>query len=210
MDTNKPDCESKSCCQPTAGKKPQGFWQGLLYGLLPHTFCILFIVFSIVGSVAGATLASRFLLIPYFFQFLILLSFIFALISAFFYLKRSGRLDWLGIKKSWKYLLILFGSTLAVNLVLFYGIFPAVANFDNGQALSGDQTLVLTVALPCSGHAPLVTQDLLTQPGINSVKYRLANNSFVISYDPLSVTVEQILRREIFKEFKAEIVKPAE
>lgn len=204
MSNDKPDV--KPCCGPKPSQKPQGFWQGVLFGLLPHTFCILFIVFSIVGSIAGAAIASRFLLIPYFFQFLIALSFIFALISATLYLKRSCRLNWPGIKKSWKYLTIMFGSTLAVNLILFFGIFPAVANMNAGQAAVSDAAVTLSVALPCSGHAPLITQDLLAQSGVTSVKFQLENR-FIVSYDPQKVTVEQIMERPIFKEFKAKVIK---
>ena len=206
MDKEKDNKELKSCCQPVSGKKPQGLWQGLLYGIVPHIFCILFIIFSIVGSTIGATFAGKFLRVPYFFQFLVLLSLAFAFISAFFYLKRLSLLNWSGIKQSWKYLSILFGLTVIINLVLFFGIFPAVANIGSGQALVSDQTLVLNVALPCPGHASIVTQDLLSQSGISAVKYQLNNNSFVVSYNPELVTASQIIGRDIFQEFRAKII----
>ena len=90
--------------------------------------------------------------------------------------------------------------------VLFFAIFPAVANFNNGEAIAGDKILVLSVALPCPGHAPLVTQDLLSQPGVSSATYELNNNDFIVSYDAQRVSAEQILARKIFTEFKAKII----
>lgn len=196
--------EQKPCCQPTSAKKPQGFWSGLAYGLIPHTFCILFIIFSIIGSVAGAAFAAKFLVIPYFFQFLIGLSLVSAILSAFFYLRRSDRLNFSGIKQSWKYLTALFSSTVAINLLLFFAVFPAVANIGGGTAEARDGVITLQVDLPCSGHAPLVSQDLLKQTGVKTVNFELPDK-FVISYDKEAITADQILQEKIFQSFKAKI-----
>ena len=95
--------EPKSCCQPTK-KQPKGFWSGLIYGLIPHTGCIAFIIFTILGVTTATALFKPLLLSPYFFYILIALSFIFATISALIYLKKCALLSLRGIKTKWKYL----------------------------------------------------------------------------------------------------------
>lgn len=195
----------ESCCGPKPKKAPQGWWQGIIYGLLPHTFCILFVVFSIVGSTVGATFAGRFMMIPYFFQFLIGLSLAFATLSAIVYLWRLDRLNLPGVKASWKYLSILFITTLAVNGLMFYAVFPAMANMGSTTAIRQQSaSLVIKVALPCAGHAPLVTQALAGIPGVESIKFVLPDK-FIISYDSEKATPAMILNREIFKSFKATV-----
>jgi len=84
--------EIASCCargNSSARQEKRGFWQGLLLGLAPHSFCILFILFSIAGATAGASLMKKFLILPYFFPILIALSLVFATLSASFYLRRN-------------------------------------------------------------------------------------------------------------------------
>ncbi len=93
-----------NCCEkPKETKKEKGVLKGILYGLAPHTFCIAFIVFTVLGATTATALLKPLLLNPYFFYILIGLSFIFATISAIFYLKRNGILSFPGIKKKWRY-----------------------------------------------------------------------------------------------------------
>ena len=78
--------KSNDCClkeMNNKNKEKSGFWSGVIYGALPHTGCIAFIVFTILGVTTAASLFRPLLLNRYFFYGLIMLSFVFATISAF-------------------------------------------------------------------------------------------------------------------------------
>lgn len=196
--------ETKSCCQKSL---PAGR-QGILYGILPHSFCIAFIVFSVIGATAATTIFKSLLLLPYFFQILIGISFLFATISAAIYLKRLNMLNIQGIKGKWRYLSILFGTTIAVNLFFFLVVFPLLSNIKTVKNINAGESLnriTLSAKIPCSGHAPLVVDELGKEKGISGVKFEFPAN-FTITYDPKKTTPEEILSAEIFKTFKARLI----
>lgn len=201
--------EIKNCCLPRR-EKPKGLSSGILYGLLPHSFCIAFVVFSIVGATAAATIFKKFLLIPNFFEILIGLSFFFATLSATVYLKKKKELSVKGVKGNKKYLGILYGTTVLVNLLFFFVIFPAVANFRisnrvvlGNVRVTGDmEEMTIKVQIPCSGHAPLIIDELRKNSGVREVKFQMPNQ-FIISYDSSKVSPGEILSAEIFKSFPA-------
>jgi hypothetical protein len=207
-----------ACCQPVE-KKGKGLFAGLLYGLIPHTFCIAFILLSVIGATAAATLLRSILLVPYLFQMMIGLSLAFATLSAVMYLRRLGYLSLDGARTKWRYLGLLYGTTIAINLLLFLVVFPAVANATprvqaqdlptSSQSTAAPAALPtstkqvsLDVEIPCSGHAPLISGDLLQLKGVLAVHFVLPNR-FVVDYDPQQVTLEQIQALEIFKTYKA-------
>jgi hypothetical protein len=195
--------EAASCCSPK--RSAGGFWRGLLSGVIPHFFCILFIIFTLIGSVAGASMAKKFLLIPHFFLFLVILSLIFATISAWLYLRRKSCCSAKGIKGNWKYLLILYSTTLAINLIFIYFIFPAFASANNNNQTVAPKTmssLTIKVDIPCSGHASLITSELKTINGVGNISY-IPLSTFEISYDPSLTNPEAILSLEIFKTYPA-------
>ena len=105
------------CCTNKTEERKGGFLKGLGYGLMPHIFCIAFVVFTVLGSTVATTLLRPLMLNSYFFYLLIALSFAFATISAIIYLKRDGTLSFMGMKRKWKYLTILYGTTVSVNLL---------------------------------------------------------------------------------------------
>lgn len=209
MTSSKPGCCSAPA--PSSGRG-KGLLTGLFYGLLPHTFCILFVVLSVVGATAATSVIQRFLYVPYLFQFIVALSFVFATLSAAFYLRRNGLLSWAGARFKWRYLTVMYATTIGINLLLFLVVFPMVANArfsgrvsaaGNPVVVSGtEQTLNLQVAIPCSGHAPLVMDELGKVAGITAVKYTLPDR-FAITYDSRQISVEQILALPLFQEFKA-------
>ena len=80
--------QEDSCCKNK--KEPKGFWSGLMYGLIPHTGCIAFIIFTILGVSTATAFFKPLLMSRYFFHGLILLSFIFATISSVIYLKKHN------------------------------------------------------------------------------------------------------------------------
>lgn len=203
---------------PPAKARRRGFWQGLVYGLLPHTFCILFIVFSVVGATAATTVLQRVLYVPYLFQIIVVLSLAFATLSAAFYLKRNGLLSREGILFKRNYLTVMFATTLGINLLFFLVVFPMVANAglrlnnkaaaavaDQSEVAAAQAILTLQVSIPCSGHAPLITGELKKLPGITALQYRLPDR-FVITYDTRQVTLEQILDLSVFHEFPARVL----
>jgi hypothetical protein len=201
----------KSCCHSPQGEKPKNFFTGLLYGLLPHTFCIAFIALSIIGATAATTFFKQFLLLPYFFEILVGLSLIFATISAVFYLRKNNSLSKSGIKNHWQYLGILYGSTVAVNLLFFLVIFPLTANLDLSKSRpsilsqqSRLQAATIQVQIPCSGHASLITGELQKNPGVGAVEFQLPNR-FLVEYDPAEISLGQILALDIFRTYPAQV-----
>jgi len=207
----------KSCC-PVDAKKEKGFLIGILSGILPHTFCILFIVFTVLGTATLTSLLKPLLLNPYFFYFLIVLSFLLATISAIIYLKKNGILSFQGIKRKWRYLSILYGTTISVNLILFMIIFPITANLNSGLGLKAaiisafggieksqstnlKSQLTLEVDIPCPGHAPLITSELKKIEGVENVKFQFPN-IFEVNYDQEKTSKEQILSLEVFNTYK--------
>lgn len=208
----------KDCCKKKNTEiKKNGFLSGLLYGVLPHTFCILFIIFTILGATVATAILKPLMLNPYFFYILIGLSFFFATISAAIYLKRGNSLSPSGARKNWKYLSVLYGTTIIVNVVLFMVIFPLMANFKSDVAVADSTTsqtkensrqeiITLEVEIPCSGHASLVTDELHKIEGVKEVKFSMPN-SFDISYDPNKTSKEKIMSLEIFNTYKAKIIE---
>ncbi len=204
------------CCKKENIKeeKKKGIAKGILYGLLPHTFCIAFILFSIIGATTATTLLKPILLNRYFFYILIGISFVFATISAAIYLKRNKNLSIAGAKNSWRYLSLLYGITIAVNLIFFLVVFPLTANL-NFKKLREPITasaqnvqfssLTLEVSIPCSGHATLITGELKKISGVEEVKFRFPD-FFDVKYDPSQTSQEKILSLEVFKTYPAKII----
>ncbi|MFH7903739.1 MAG: hypothetical protein QW409_02185 [Candidatus Aenigmatarchaeota archaeon] len=228
----KSDCcntqkSSKSSCCEIGGKQTeqtrnQGIFSGIIYGLVPHSVCILFIIFSIFGATFATSLLKPLLLNEYFFYILIALSIIFATISAILYFKRQGvikfqkskdgieiEFSWNDIKNRWKYLTTLYASTIGTNVLFFLIIFPLLANYQSNlvsaQLSENFETITLKVDIPCSGHSPLVIDELKKVDGIISVKFRFPNY-FDVTYDKTKISKDQILSLEIFKNFKATLI----
>lgn len=210
----------KNCCEKIEGDKGEigeskGLIKGLVFGILPHSFCLAFVVFSAIGAISATTIFKRLLLLPYFFEVLIGLSLLFATISAVIYLRRKKQLSIRGIGGNWGYLGILFGTTIFVNLFFFLVIFPMAGNLGIGRVRNmgvlGEvrdirelRELTIKVRIPCAGHAPLITEELKKIEGVEEVKF--ANpNQFKVDFDPRKTSVGHILSNEIFKSFPAEI-----
>lgn len=182
----------------------------LISGILPHTFCILFIILSILGA-TSASLYLRPFFNTNFFYFLILLSFVFTTLSAIFYLHQNGILSWSGIKRKWQYLSLMFSLTLTINLFLFFVVFPLVAkNPAKGQTAAYQvgitKQITLAVQIPCTGHVPLIKAELQKINGISLIYFQ-SPNLFIVDYNPQILTEEQILASDLFKEFPVKRVK---
>lgn len=197
----------EDCCQKGQRKESKGFLSGIFYGLIPHTGCIAFIVFTVLGVTTATAFLKPLLLSPFFFYLLIGLSFVFATISAVIYLKKGDLLSLDGIKKKRGYLSVLYGSSIGINLLLFMVIFPIVANMTSGTPTSsfssvGLSEITLKVDIPCPGHAPLINDELKGIEGVKSVKFRFPNY-FDVNYDPAKTSQKEILSLKVFDAYPA-------
>ncbi len=200
------------------------FLQGIFYGLVPHTGCIAFIIATVLGVTVAIEFFKPLLMNPYFFYILIAISFVFATISSFFYLKKQGFITFnrsnleiffsRGIlKRKWKYLSTMYGTTIFINVFLFFFIFPALANIDSGPPVTGSfvatagplSSMTLEVAIPCPGHAPLISGELKGVSGVQSVKFRFPN-LFDVSYDASATTKDEILSLDVFNTYKPTVL----
>ena len=233
--------EKPSCCEAkdADGNKPSGLAEGIIYGLIPHTGCIAFIAFAILGATTMSALFQPLLMSRNFFYGLVMLSFAFATLSATIYLNKRGLLSAQGISKAKGYLSVLYGTTIGVNLLFFFVIFPMLVNAiplgtnsaavlsnstsacpinstdqgcqqDSAGSTSAYQpvaqpasaTMKIQVDIPCSGHAPLIKQELSRIAGIREITF-IGSNEFDITYDPSKVTKSDILNIGIFKTYPA-------
>lgn len=210
-----PPKKTKPNCCESSNANESGVKTGLIYGLLPHTGCIAFLVFTVLGVTAAASAFAPLVANSAFFYGLILMSFIFTTVSAMIYLVRRKLLTFAGIQKKWRYLATMYGTTMAVNLLLVFVVFPAVAGAGSnysGSSLTGASIntiggvskLTLQVAIPCAGHAPLITGELKKVSGVSSVSFK-SPNVFEIGYSPASVK-DTILSLAIFKEYPATVL----
>ena len=220
-------------------RKREGFLAGLIYGLIPHIGCIAFIAFSVLGVTTATAFFKPLLLNPYFFYILIVISLAFATISAIFYFKQQGfinlsrindgfEISFLpsGLKRKWKYLLVLYGTTISINLLLFMVIFPIAANISSGATLTaallgafggGEELqlsdsaslITLQVDIPCPGHAPLIIGELGGINGVEGIKFRFPN-LFDVGYESEKTSKEQILSLDVFKTYKATVIDEKE
>ena len=212
-------CEEEKNIKSEKMEKENSVKHGIIYGLLPHTGCIAFIIASVFGVTIATQLFKHLLLNPYFFYILILLSFAFATVSAVFYLKKQGLITFVkdgnNLKlnifpntfgRKWKYLSTLYGTTIGVNLVLFMIVFPLLANVGSSSPANANLASIrLKVEIPCSGHASLITQELKSVNGVEEVKFALPN-IFDVKYDAAKTTKQQILALEVFKTYKASVL----
>lgn len=193
----------ENCCRPSRPYR-KNLWSGIVYGLIPHTFCIAFFVLSLIGAAGGATLAKRFLLLPHFFLFLTLISLLFATLAAFFYLKRSSCYNPKGLRKKYKYICALYATTIATNILVAYVIMPIFAN-GSAKPIENVQSQLsiadIEVQIPCPGHAPLIISELEKVSGVKRISFRTPR-TFEVAYNPQETSLKDIKTSEIFQTFK--------
>jgi len=129
---------------------------GIAYGIIPHIGCIMFIGGAVFGVTILTHLFKPILMNRYLFHYLILISVGLATLSSFFYLRKNKFLSWKGIKRKRKYLLTMYIFTIGINLMLFFFIFPYIANMTgvvSATEIIGTSVLRISVDIPCPGHA---------------------------------------------------------
>ena len=201
--------DNKICCEVINKKQSNGILSGILYGLIPHSFCLAFILFAVIGATTATAFLKQFLLIPNLFVFLVIISLVLATISSIIYLKKTNCLCLAGTKKKWRYLVVMYFLTVTVNLIMFFVVIPSLTNisFANGLGQNSSnlsQTMSISVDIPCSGHASLIMDEIKKNfPSVvQSIKFKLPS-TFIIEYNPNEVTPGKITSLEIFKTYKA-------
>ncbi|MBU7017716.1 MAG: heavy-metal-associated domain-containing protein [Theionarchaea archaeon] len=188
--------------------KKNSLMQGLVYGLVPHVGCIAFIAASIAGATAAMNLFKPLLMNPFFFHVLILISLMFATVSSVVYLRKNRFLSLAGIKRKWKYLSIMYSSTVGVNLLFFMVIFPLLANVSISSVAGASlidaeiSSVLLQVDIPCPGHAPLISEELKSIQGIRDIRFSYPD-IFDVKYDSTQTSIEEIISLEVFNVYKA-------
>lgn len=188
----------KQNCGQNGNEIKSGLINGIISALIPHAGCIFFILITLFGISAGSVFLKKFILISWSFPVLFFLSFLLASISSFFYFKRNC------CDNKTRYISILLGSVLFVNGLLFYIVFPWIANV-NGRAPENINIklseMKLKVQIPCSGHASLIV-DELKNIGVTEVVYS-DPDEFDVKYDESKISKSEIIGVSILKEFKA-------
>lgn len=200
------------CCKSRKEYKGNNPLMGIMYGLIPHIGCIMFII----GSILGVTILMQFfrplLMNRYIFHYLILISIGFATFSSYLYLRKNNLLSWEGIKVKEGYLITMFSSTIGINILLFFFVFPFMANISLTGAVIFDGNpddlgqVRLSVNIPCPGHAPLISNELGTIDGVINTRYSFPNN-FDVSFDKTQTSLDEILSLEVFSEYPATVVE---
>ena len=195
-------------------KKQQTWKQAVVYGLIPHIGCIGFILASVIGATVAMSIFRPLLMNRYIFHFLILISIGFATVSSVVYLRKNKLLTIKGIKRKKGYLATMYGITVGINLLLFFFVFPMLANLNPTGALIGVadselSTLSISVDIPCPGHAPLITSELKALSGISSVIFSFPNN-FEVKYNPEITPKSEMLTLEVFDEYKPTVLSSTE
>ncbi len=89
---------------------------------------------------------------------------------------------------------------------MLFVILPALANINSG--VIGQEkyhvNLSITVQIPCSGHTPLIIDELKKEAGVDSVEFRIPN-IFEIKYNADRTSPKKIVSLDIFKTYKASI-----
>lgn len=189
------------CC-----KRDKGIARGIFYGVIPHIGCILFVIASILGSTMLTQFFKPLLMDKNIFYYMIGISFGFATLSSVLYLRKNKMFSLEGAKKKKKYLGTMYGLTIGINLLFFFFIFPLIANIGVTGEVTGNSLLKISVAIPCSGHASLISGELKSLEGVSSVEFSLPNK-FTIDYDSTKVSKKKILALEVFKEYPAKVLE---
>lgn len=193
------------CCRSKKEYHGKNLFKAISYALIPHIGCILFIIASIFGTTVLMQYFKPLLMSRNIFYYLILASVSFATMSSFFYLKKNNSLSFDGLKKKKGYLSVMYGTTVGINILLFFFIFPFFANFAFAGAVDFDKDFVMNinVDIPCSGHAPLISSEVFSIEGVSNVEYSFPNN-FQIYYK--SDLKNKILSLDVFNEYPAIVV----
>lgn len=80
---------------------------------------------------------------------------------------------------------------------------PVLANINSNTVKQENNlsSVSINVEIPCSGHAPLIIDELNKDSGVIFVRFKMPN-TFEIRYDPKETSPEKIASLEIFKTYK--------
>ena len=97
---------------------------------------------------------------------------------------------------------MLFSTTIITNAILLLVVFPVTAKLQNQTAKIVEQnhTVSLTVDIPCSGHAPLIIDELKKENGVGAIAFEFPS-TFKVVYNPELTSPEKIRALKIFQTF---------
>lgn len=198
--------QDNKCCTTEKTSAGKGLFSGILYGLLPHSFCLAFALFSIIGAITATAFLKNILLIQNMFSYLVVMSLALATVSVYIYLNKTGCFCKSGIKSNWKYISTIYSTTIIINFVFFYGVIPVLANIGSDVSVIQKESaeVSLVVDIPCTGHSFLIIQEIRKIIGVNDVKFK-PPNVFIVKYNELNTSSSKIMELEIFKTYPATI-----
>ena len=109
----------------------------------------------------------------------------------------------------------MYGSTIGINLILFFFVFPLLANvssagetayFENPENL---RVAELKVNIPCPGHSFLISNELKTINGVIDVKYSFPDN-FEVQYNKSQTSANDMLILDVFDEYPATLINDSQ
>jgi len=199
---------SDNCLPSCESNKESAIKHGILSGVAPHFFCIIFLLAPLVGVSWISALWFGFFLKYNLNYYLIFISLFLATISVVFYLLKKKNLNFFGIKRNWLYIASVYAITVMVNLILVFVVFPSLADKNSNNKLSKADAvseLNLRVEIPCEGHAPFISGEIMKENGVDSVDFDYPYY-FKITYYSNITSPEKITESEIFRYFKPIII----
>ncbi len=100
--------------------------------------------------------------------------------------------------------LIIVGSVILV-VILISAALALNSSLSSANNTSQLNEMTLSVLIPCQGHASLIIGEL-KKAGASEVSFELPN-LFVVKYDTSKVDKEKILSLDVFKTYKATVIK---
>ena len=85
-------------------------------------------------------------------------------------------------------------STIGTNLIIIFIFFPLASNVQIGYAYGQENQSVVAsvdVEIPCTGHAPLIIDEIKKNQSVDVVKFKLPS-TFEITFNPEKTSLEEI------------------
>ncbi|MBU7015856.1 MAG: hypothetical protein HXS43_13620 [Theionarchaea archaeon] len=107
----------------------------------------------------------------------------------------------------------MYSSTAGVNILFFMVVFPLLANASiasvQGIGPASDihalSFVRMSVDIPCPGHAPLISEELRSLPGVATIQFGFPHY-FNIGYDSSETSLQEMLSLEVFQVYETTVM----